>query len=276
MEWKKKKIIWKVLGVTSILLIALGTSYAYWIFTKDQIETNLVSTDCFKIEFLEEQEGIHLGNAYPVFDEEGLKNSPYTFQIRNICNSDATYQINLETMALKNDEKSLPDEYVKVGLQEGNSPSIITRLEEENEVLPSIEGATTAYQIQTGTLRKNETKTFHLRLWMDEATPANEKSMNAIYQGKISIIATYLRDPFLKSGTLMARNDQEAFWQSKYREKITRIIFEPEMIPHETAEELIFDVSANQDQSVMSYLIPDEEGENYTLYLQSTDRKSVV
>ena len=79
-------------------------------------------------------------------------------------------------------------------------------------------------------------------------------------------------EPFSKSGMLMKapaksnQSEEAKFW--KYRYNISEIIFENKLIPHETAEELIFDVSSNQDKSVMGYLIPNEDTSKYTLYIQ--------
>ena len=63
-----------------------------------------------------------------------------------------------------------------------------------------------------------------------------------------------------EGGTLMAANyDEEtgdtvgAFWD--YKNAITKVVFEDELNPHETSEDLIFDVSENQDKSVMAYLV---------------------
>lgn len=96
-------------------------------------------------------------------------------------------------------------------------------------------------------------------------------------------------EPFSKSGMLMkapAKNNQSEdakFW--KYRYNISEVIFENKLIPHETSEGLIFDVSSNQDKSVMAYLILREDkinkttdlygnvvtdnDDSYTLYIQS-------
>ena len=49
--------------------------------------------------------------------------------------------------------------------------------------------AETSKKLTTGVLKKGESKTFELRLWMDEDTPAISESMNANFQSKITIIA---------------------------------------------------------------------------------------
>ena len=92
----KKKVL-LFLSSIGILLFVIGISYAYWSLTLTQTENNVVMSDCFEIEFIEGN-AINLSKAYPVSDEEGLQNVPYTFTIKNICDSSAKYQINLESL----------------------------------------------------------------------------------------------------------------------------------------------------------------------------------
>ncbi len=86
--------------------------------------------------------------------------------------------------------------------------------------------------------------------------------------------------PFSKSGVMMARSaangTDKKYWA--YQSNITKVEFEDKLVPHETTEELTFDVSDLQDKSVMAYLVPNGEilGDTnnlkdttaYTLYLQ--------
>ncbi len=75
-------------------------------------------------------------------------------------------------------------------------------------------------------------------------------------------------DPDKTGGTLMAYSNDTAFW--KHKTNITKVVFENTLTPHETSEELIYDVSVAQDGSVMSYLVPNEEDTTkYTLYINS-------
>ena len=77
-------------------------------------------------------------------------------------------------------------------------------------------------------------------------------------------------DPNEIGGKLMARKSGTSFW--KYSSNITKVIFENALNTHETKEDLIFDVSENQDKSVMSYLVPNEDTTKYTLYINSDGR----
>ena len=155
-----------------------------------QESTNLVNSDCFEIEFLSGEE-ITLNHVYPMSDGEGISLSPYSFKITNQCDSYATYQINLET--LPHDNKELPEKYLKVNLSEKEETKITSKLTSELEVEPTFEDATSAYKLNTGVLRPQEEKEFTMHLWMhSDVTASDLDSMNATYQGKVSIVASYI------------------------------------------------------------------------------------
>ena len=89
--------------------------------------------------------------------------------------------------------KVLPDEYLKANLIELNSTNVRTNnLTSDYEVNTTVNGAVKAYKLDVGVLQGNESKTFELRLWLDYDTQVSDVVMNATYNGKISIINSYL------------------------------------------------------------------------------------
>lgn len=83
--------------ILGLCIIIIGVSFAFWYLNLEQTTPNVVVSDCFRIEFTEGN-AIHLDQVYPVSDEEGLKGIAYTFTLKNACESNVTYQINLETL----------------------------------------------------------------------------------------------------------------------------------------------------------------------------------
>ena len=184
----KKKVL--LLSIIGIFVIGIVISFAYWSILLKQESTNIVTSDCFDIEFLDENE-ISIRDAYPMSDEEGLLSLPYRFKIVNQCGSYTRYQINLETILHNN--KVLPEKYLKVQLLENKELKITSKLTSELEVEPTLEDATSAYKLNMGVLRPNEEKEYHLRIWMhSDVTASDLDSMNATYQGKVSIVASYI------------------------------------------------------------------------------------
>jgi len=192
---KKKVLLFSILGV---LLIGIAISFAYWQVTLQQENPNVVTSECFQINFTD-GEGIRINDAHPVSEEEGLTSTPYDFTITNVCNSRASYQINLETLVPSG--KQLPDKYLKVNVMEDTTSMITTKLFNEIEVEPTIEGAVKAYRLLSGILNPEEEKSFSLRIWMhEEVTTSDVDSMEATYEGKVSIITSYYKQPTIALG----------------------------------------------------------------------------
>ena len=274
-----------------LMMICVGISYAYWQLTLQQEEANLVNTGCFEIVFTE-QNDIQLEKAYPMKDNEASSLTPYTFTIENTCDSPASYQVNLETMSQDSGIKVLPDKYLKASLIEVDSTNTSTHnLTGEYEVEKTIENAVKAYKLDTGIIQGKEKKTFELRLWLDYDTPAITEVMNATYNGKISITSSYLAIPNNMMMTKDFNIDMEtgegdfnqdtgqiisdSFWQHNLN--IKTITFENALNPKEEAA-YTYDISANQNGSVMAYLVENGTVQNpitqesipaYDMYIQA-------
>ncbi len=265
----KKKEIYLIIGVI-VGISLIGTSFALWNINIAQEGINKLETDCFKIEFTDKN-AISLRNAYPIEDELGMMQTPYTFIMTNVCNGSAKYQINLETMTPSGTK--MPDKYLKVNLSEGNISKKTTKLDKSiNSSLdtePTIDGAIEAYKLVSGIMNPGETKEFNLRIWMDsEVTQNDPGSTNTRFLGRISVTSSYFLD---NRGTIKAtsvdssENPNGEFYD--YKEQITKVVFEDKILPKET--ELSWDVSEEQNGSVMSYLVKNEGEETYTLYISS-------
>ena len=134
---------------------------------------------------LNESEGITIENAVPTSEEEGKKTKGYTFTIKNVCNTLAAYQVNLEELEIE--EKRLTSEYIQISLNDSKGKNLNTY----EKVKETIEGSDTSHKLTSGSLKPEEEVTYNLKLWMDEKTPAIEEVMNASFESKVSIIATY-------------------------------------------------------------------------------------
>ncbi len=172
-----------VIGIllTIAILFVTGVSYAIWSMTLTQKVSNVITTGCFKVEFTD-LNPIHLESAYPIVDEEGMKLTPYTFKITNTCDSYASYQINLEILNTTTLENL---NYIKVMIDEE-----MNLLTSNEEVEKTLEDASVSYKLETGYLDANETKTFTLRLWMNESTPTKDDFMNKTLLSKVTIISS--------------------------------------------------------------------------------------
>ncbi len=182
---RKKRIILTVIFLLLVLCGVIGISYAYWSFNATQKSVNVIGTDCLNIEMVEESEGIRLLETHPISNEEGMKLKPYTFTIKNTCNSLVDYSINLESMEV---EERLDSHYIAVALDD-NGINVLANFDKSTPIYKEDDytGAESRVLL-TGYLDGKESKTHTLRIWMDEAS--DEESMNKSFISKVVVSGT--------------------------------------------------------------------------------------
>jgi len=242
---KEKKKVLLVLGILITILSVIGVSYALWELNLVQKGQNIISTGCFNVEFTD-LDPIHLLKAYPILDEEGMKLNPYQFTITNTCNNEANYQINLEIL---NNSTLTELQYIKEVLTNEENVLSSKVLTENTEVDKTLDNASTAYKLNTGTLKEGESKTFFFRLWMDESTPNNKEIMNKVLNTKITVI-TSLKVPVDTTNMIKERylNEEDNY---SFMENSETIEFQNTISPIDGIEPV--DISYSQNQSVLAY-----------------------
>ena len=187
MEKLKKNRKWISLGVLGLLIITLGVSYAYWRLTLTQTGVNEIASSCFDITLTNEQNAINLQKAYPILDEEGKELTPFTFTIKNNCDTYASYTINLELLNTVAENSRLSAGFVKAMIDEGE-PFLLST----TPATTTLDNAYEAYTLTTGYLDANEERSYSLRLWMDEDVTIEDDAMNKQLESKITITASYI------------------------------------------------------------------------------------
>ena len=182
----KKRVIILVVSLIIVTGIIVGVSYAFFSIGGSQETANTFQSGCLNISLTDASASISLSNIYPITDIEGLNGTSYDFTITNTCNTDANYQINLES--LNQVSNSLSADYIKVSLSSDTVGNVISILSDNTSVTPEVANAYEAYNLYTGTLEASETKTYHLKLWLDyDATV--EQAANKVYSSKINVVA---------------------------------------------------------------------------------------
>ncbi|MBR1416942.1 MAG: InlB B-repeat-containing protein [Bacilli bacterium] len=179
---KKTKILLISIMVLSIII---ATSYALWALYLRQEDKNVVTVDCFKLSFTDEN-AINLENAIPYPDNEGSVMTPYQFTIKNVCSYSANYDVNLETY----DTTTLDASYLKYKINE----EAIARLgdvEATTEVQET--NAINSRTLASGVLDADEEATYTLRLWIDNDTTI-EQTAGKSFKGKVIVIASLNTD----------------------------------------------------------------------------------
>ncbi len=210
---KKKKYL--VIGMLFTIIVMIGSSFAWWTSTAEQQGMNQIQSDCLSLILENESDAIHLEKAYPITDEEAQKLTPYSFTIKNKCNTTLNFSLKLEKLkeSSENEKNILDSKYVAVELNGGQKqilseyPSDVTTYSGDDYT--SIE----AKDLMNGTLKGQESREFKLKLWMDEDVTVNDDAMNKnfiskiVVDGKMNTVAEYTEpilhgaDPVLETSS---------------------------------------------------------------------------
>ena len=183
---KNMKKISLLLGIIVLLLVlVVGSTYAFWKYTVEEKEQNVIGTDCLSISLIDESEAITLEKAYPLSDQAGMQTKPYTFTVKNNCDSLIDYSVRLEALEIKdrmdshNIAVSIDGEEIKV-LSDFSSVSPIYDREDYKAV--------ESHVLVNGFLDGHEQKGHVLRVWIDES--AGNDSQNKTFLSKVVVEGT--------------------------------------------------------------------------------------
>ena len=194
---KNKKKIIAIIAAVGLALVLIGVTYAYWLVTKTQTNSNVISSACLDITLDNESAAISLENQYPLSDEDGMKLTPYTFTVTNKCNTSVDYQIALESLG--EEVTSIKSSSIKAALDDD-----VRILSDGGAIATTISGAYESNLLGYGTLaaagNEGSSKTYSLRIWIDENAPISEA--NKTFQSKISVtIGQGIKNPYVE-GTM--------------------------------------------------------------------------
>ena len=203
---KKKRKLSIYYGLLVTVICIIGVSFAWFRLYLSQTENNTIaSRTCFNTTLTEDTSKISLTNAFPITDEDGLKQTPFTFTIKNNCNSyvkiyitiDSTYRESTNTSYLK-------DNYMKVNISPKGTTtgkSVILG----SQTLTDLENNKKGYIIVSTGLNANEEKSYDLRIWMDSAV-TTEQGLNKNWSGKIVVVSNASNKPTFAE-TILANNE---------------------------------------------------------------------
>ena len=207
---KKKRKLSIYYGLLVTVICIIGVSFAWFRLYLSQTENNtLASRTCFNTTLTEDTSKISLTDAFPITDEDGLKQTPFTFTIKNNCNSyvkvyitiDSTYRESTNTSYLK-------DNYMKVNISPKGTTtgkSVILG----SQTLTDLENNRKSYVIVSTGLKANEEKSYDLRIWMDSSV-TTEQGLNKNWSGKIVVVSNASKEPPTFAETILANNEVKA------------------------------------------------------------------
>ena len=257
---KKLKIYISIL--ITIIIIA-GVSYAYFFLRKEQTNENIIGTrTCLNSSLTEQNTEISLTDAFPISDEDGLKQTPFTFSVTNNCDTYVKLTITLENENRESTSTEfLKDNLIKVNLSpKGETTS--SNLLLGSQTLVDIESSRKGYKLTTTGLKGNETKEFDLRTWMDSSTTLDE-GLGKSWEGKIIIIVDAEEEPVPAPNGWYEANDGTLLAAIKNKNTVTTPTTTPGAEISSSTEALL---ASTQDDYGTSYYFRGAVENNYVEY----------
>ena len=182
---KKKLKIYYALLITVVCL--LGVTYAWFRLYLSQSENNTIATrTCFSTSLTEDTSKIVLTDAFPISDEDGLKGTPFTFTLKNNCDTYVNAYITIDsTYRTSTSSSYLKDDYLKVNVSpKGTTDNLSVIL--ANQSLTDLENGRNGYVIIETILDANEELSYDLRIWMDSEVTVSQ-GLDKTWAGKIVV-----------------------------------------------------------------------------------------
>ena len=204
---KKKRKLSIYYGLLVTVICIIGVSFAWFRLYLSQSEDNTIaSRTCFNTTLTEDTSKISLTDAFPITDEDGLKQTPFTFTIKNNCNSYVKVYITIDsTYRESTDTSYLKDNYMKVNISPKGTTtgkSVILG----SQTLTDLENNRKGYIIINTGLKANEEKSYDLRIWMDSSV-TTEQGLNKNWSGKIVVVSNASKEPPTFAETILAKNE---------------------------------------------------------------------
>ena len=205
MEDKKKIKIYYGLLIT--LVVFMGVSYAWFRLKLTQTNSNVIGTrTCLDATLTEETSKITLSDAFPISDEDGLKQTPFTFTLKNNCDSYVKVYITIDSKyRTSTDAAHLKDSFLKVNLSsKGTTDGSSVLL--GSQTLTELEGTNKGYILVTTGLKASEEKSYDLRVWMNGETSI-EDGLNKNWEGKIVVVGVAANEEVALKDAILANNE---------------------------------------------------------------------
>ena len=180
-----------IFSIFAVTIVMISSAYAIFSSVQKSENYNTITVGTLKIDFNDTDDGlgntIKLNGAYPESDDVGQKENPYTFKIKNSGNISANYKVKIldDTDMIESDncqDNLLDKAKIKVSVN-GNDPIILSDKEVDS------------YEIVSGTLTPNNSKTYKIRIWITDQ--AGNEVLGKHYHGKIVVEGENTKTPVM-------------------------------------------------------------------------------
>ncbi len=189
---QKNTIKLLVIAVVLTLVVIVGTTYAWLRLTQQSETINRIKAGNLELTLDEtSSNGINLTNEVPRSYKQGMTTKEYTFTLTN-KSSTSTYTLSLKDLTTyTNDE----DQEVTIADEDRLADSKVRYilLKDGEEASPAKSKILTDRAIDTGTIAKDQTITYSLRIWIDSKAGDNNTEaeiMGKVFNTQLSLEAT--------------------------------------------------------------------------------------
>ena len=180
-ELKKKKNI-LIVGILSLLIILMGSTYAFFSYTKGS-EAYVLSSSKISATFTSGTNSITFSNAYPISDQFAIQNlDKLTYIDFTVASEvvDETQAVEYEIYLTESDTNTLSSDYLKVYLTDENNKKIVS---------PTIYSSlnTSTYDSNGRVVYKDNnpgehSKNYRLYVWLDQEYSQNDVSQTFTFK----------------------------------------------------------------------------------------------
>ncbi len=158
--------------ITLSLILILGSSYAYLMYTKESSNNYVINVGTLEVTFVDsETQFLNLTNMYPMTDEEGESlEQELVFQVKNTGNLVANYNVYIEELSTEPEFKTVIKYIVNKDNKGYSEPKVLND---------------DKYIENNGKLKVGETSEYHVKVWLMET--ADITYMNKEFKAKVIV-----------------------------------------------------------------------------------------
>lgn len=178
----KHQVLITGIAVFAIVISMIGGSYAIFSSTSKADEYNVLKVGKLEISYVDTGDGygdvLSLNGAYPISDNEGIKSSPYRFNITNTGTIAADFKIKIlyDESIIEEDgceNNLLLQKYVKYQFDNGK-PKLLSDTESQDYLV-----------YEATNLLPGSSEIHEIRIWIDEA--ATNEILGKHFHGKLVV-----------------------------------------------------------------------------------------
>ncbi len=175
-----KKSIILIVSIVLVLALVITSTLAGWVINEKQYGYNDITSGCINLSFTSGSGTISFQNASPKTDAQGLAQTGYTFTVRNNCNNDVAYLLNLDLFNVSG-SNNLSASEIKLAIDN----YVPRRLEYYEDTAKNDSTAYGAKTLYSGKLGAKKSETHTIKIWVDE----NTQTQNAVFSNRLFTMA---------------------------------------------------------------------------------------